>query len=217
MAFKWQVLKIILFYWSESFCRIGFSIMLYALLQVLTDLQNNDILSAYLLALFSGVLWLFGQTFMHNGFYEVTILTTYLRSTLIGLLFKKMTRISQYMAKSQELGKIINMLSNDFNLFELKAPSFFAGMSTPIIVVGAIALLITRLGWVGIICPLVILLLIPLQLLIGRLNGVILEDINKYKDHRVKLCTEIIEGIKFIKLYGWEIAFREIIQSLRKS
>ena len=126
---------------------------------------------------------------MHNGFYEVTLLTTYLRSTLIGLLFKKMTKISQYMAKSQELGKIINMLSNDFNLFELKAPSFFAGMSTPIIVVGSIALLITRLGWVGIICPLVIILLIPLQLLIGRLNGVILEDINKYKDHRVKLCT----------------------------
>jgi hypothetical protein len=32
----------------------------------------------------------------------------------------------------------------------------------------------------------------------------------------MKVCGEIIEGIKFIKLYGWEIAFKKIIQSLRK-
>ena len=69
LQFKWQVLLIVFFYWSESFCRIGFSIMLYALLNVVTDLENNSILTAYLLALFSGVLWLIGQTFMHNGFY----------------------------------------------------------------------------------------------------------------------------------------------------
>jgi hypothetical protein len=31
----------------------------------------------------------------------------------------------------------------------------------------------------------------------------------------VKICTEIIEGIKFIKFYGWELAFKNIIQRLR--
>ena len=33
----------------------------------------------------------------------------------------------------------------------------------------------------------------------------------------MKICTEIIEGVKFIKLYGWEIAFKNIIQGLRRT
>ena len=34
-----------------------------------------------------------------------------------------------------------------------------------------------------------IIILIPLQLYIGKINGGILKDINVYKDQRVKLCT----------------------------
>lgn len=52
--------------------------------------------------------------------------------------------------------------------------------------------------------------------MVGKKNGVIVQDINVFKDNRVKTCNQIIEGIKFIKLYGWEIAFKHIIQALRK-
>jgi hypothetical protein len=37
-----------------------------------------------------------------------------------------------------------------------------------------------------------------------------------FKDKRIQTTSEVIEGIKFIKLYGWEIAFRRIIQSIRE-
>ena len=107
----------------------------------------------------------------------------------MGLLFKKLTKLSQYMVKSQELGKIINMFASDFNLIELKIVWFFPGFSTPIIIMGAFALLITRLGWYGIISPIVIIVLFPIQILIGTLNGKILKDVNTFKDGRVKTCT----------------------------
>ena len=38
---------------------------------------------------------------------------------------------------------------------------------------------------------------------------------NKLKDKRVEITTEVIVGIKYIKLYGWEIAFKKIIQNIR--
>ena len=60
-----------------------------------------------------------------------------------------------------------------------------------------------------------IAILVPLQIYVGKVNGSIIEKVNASKDLRVKTCTEIIEGIKFIKLYGWEIAFKHIIQRLR--
>ena len=180
--FKWDMLKIMLFFVGESICRLGFSVLLYALLQVLVNLQNNSFTTAYLLAFFSGVVWMIGQCFMHNAYFEVNIFTTKLRSSIMGLLFKKLTKLSLYMAKSQELGKIINMFSNDFNLIELKGVWFFPAFSAPIVIIGAIVLLITRLGWYGIICPVVIIVLFPIQVLIGRLNGKILKKINIFKD-----------------------------------
>ena len=42
-----------------------------------------------------------------------------------------------------------------------------------------------------------------------------MQRVNINKDLRIKTCTQIIEGIKFIKLYGWQIAFKNIIQKLR--
>ena len=56
----------------------------------------------------------------------------------------------------------------------------------------------------------------PVQTCIGRANAAILKKSNLTKDARVKTCTEIIEGIKYIKIYGWEMAFKHIIQQLRK-
>ena len=68
-SFKWQMLKALFFYLGESFCRLGFSIMLYYLLQVVTNLDDTNTHIAYLLAFFSGFVWLFGQFLRHNGFY----------------------------------------------------------------------------------------------------------------------------------------------------
>jgi hypothetical protein len=42
-----------------------------------------------------------------------------------------------------------------------------------------------------------------------------MEEINKYKDERVEITTETIVGIKYVKLYGWELAFKKIIQDIR--
>ena len=153
---------------------------------------------------------------MHNGNFDISLLTVKVRSALIGVVFKKLTRISLYTAKSQELGKLINMLSNDFDIIELKASWLFPASATPIAVIGSTVLLILRLGWFGIICPVIIIAFMPLQLLVGRLNRGILENINIFKDGRVKMCSEIIEGIKFIKLYGWEMAFKAIIDDMRE-
>ena len=158
-------------------------------LEALGRESERDFTKAYLLSFFSGLLWLVSQSCSHNGGFDAMILTTKVRSALIGIIFKKLSKISLYTAKSQELGKIINMFANDFNLIELKGPWFFSGSGAPIVVIASIVLLITRLGWFGIIVPVIIIIFIPLQVLVSRLNGGILENINIFKDNRVKMCS----------------------------
>ena len=105
------------------------------------------------------------------------------------MLFVKITKLSQYVVKSQELGKIVNMISNDFNLIEMKAPLFFSMLICPLVLVGVIAILVVRLGWPGVIPAIVTLILVPLQLYVGKVNGTILTEVNVFKDQRVKICT----------------------------
>ena len=57
---------------------------------------------------------------------------------------------------------------------------------------------------------------VPLTSCISKKNGEIFHQINISKDKRIQTTSETIEGIKFIKLYGWEIAFRRIIQKVRE-
>ncbi len=100
-----------------------------------------------------------------------------------------MSKISQYTAKTQELGKIINLLSNDFNTIEIKSPVFFASLSSPFVVLGIIGILIYRFGWPGILPIAVIVVILPIQILVGKLNGNMTQKINVYKDKRVKTCS----------------------------
>ena len=93
---------------------------------------------------------------------------------------------------------------------------FFASFVTPLTLLGTVAVLAMRFGWPGLIIFAVILGILPLQNWVGKMNGEIIQRININKDKRIKICAEIIEGIKFIKLYGWETAFEHIIQTFRK-
>jgi ATP-binding cassette subfamily C (CFTR/MRP) protein 4 len=97
----------------------------------------------------------------------------------------------------------------------MRLATFLFSFTFPITAIGSTILLITRLGWPGILGILFVILSVPLSNFISKRNGKLVEEINTYKDKRIQITTEVIEGIKFIKLYGWEIAFKKIIQGYR--
>lgn len=54
---------------------------------------------------------------------------------------------------------------------------------------GIIAILIVRFGWPGILIAVVIICVLPFQILVGKINGKLMERVNIYKDKRIKTCT----------------------------
>lgn len=176
---------------------------------------SGDTNLAYKYAGISSAIWFVGQIFRHNAYYSNPIISWRIRSGLILLMYAKVSRLSAFNSKSSELGKIINLLSSDFNSIETKLPYLMAGLVFPFAVIGGTIIICLRTGWGGIFTFIVPLVIFPIAILISRKIKDSIQRINVSKDGRIKLCSEIIEGIKFIKLYGWEMAFKKKIQVLR--
>ncbi len=86
----------------------------------------------------------------------------------------------------------------------------------PFGLMGGTVLIWIMVGWPAIFTFIVPLIIFPLVLAISRKIKQFLALIAISKDKRIKLCSELIQGIRFIKLYGWEMAFKKKIQNLRE-
>ena len=155
------------------------------------------------------------QLCRHRSYQNATLLASKIKSGILTLIYAKISSLSSYVIKSSQLGKLINLLASDMSVIKFRLGTLMNLISFPISIIGITTLLIIQIGWPGIAGIVTILLIVPISNGISKRNGTIIQEINVFKDKRIKMTTEIIEGIKFIKLYGWEIAFRRIIQRLR--
>lgn len=88
--------------------------------------------------------------------------------------------------------------------------------SGPLQILAVMALLVRIIHWIPALVGLgVTVALIPLSALVARALAAVRKRIVALTDRRVKLCGEVITGIKAIKLYAWEEPYRERIMALR--
>jgi hypothetical protein len=59
----------------------------------------------------------------------------------------------------------------------------------PFTLVAAIAILVVRFGWPGLLIVFIIIFLVPFQAIVAKINGGYLEKVNVNKDKRIKTCS----------------------------
>ena len=111
----------------------------------------------------------------HNMFYEIAIIPAKLKNALILMIFEKISSMSEYSVKAQEIGKIINFISNDFNTIEGKMVFVMISLSLPIKIIGISVMLYLRLSWFFFLILFMIILIIVLQVLLGKLAATYLK------------------------------------------
>lgn len=153
---------------SEGVLRLGSSVVIQQLISAVLE-KNNE--NAYMYAGILTALYMISAVVRHNAFYEAPLLTARIRSAFVYLLYLRVSNLSQYMVRSTNMGKVINMLASDFNTMEIKLMFVFMLVAFPFVLFGAAVVLVFRLGWVGLICIAIPLLMMPIQGLIGKKNG----------------------------------------------
>ena len=59
------------------------------------------------------------------------------------------------------------------------------------------------------------IVLIPINAVVGKKIGTIMRELMKTKDKRMKVVSELLSAIKTVKLYAWENFFLQWVDELR--
>lgn len=174
-------------------------------------------LSPLFVATLSGLLMVLSMLSINHTFYMVNDVDVKIRSGLLSLLFHKSLRLSVSARSQQTSGGILTLTSVDIERVwfgVLFAHWIWVGplcmLSSLIslgLVVGVIPALAAAVTGIFIIC-----VFFPLGRLIARAR----RDLVVQTEQRMKLINEALQGIRIIKMYSWEGAIQQRIDSARK-
>ncbi|KAI8384080.1 multi drug resistance-associated protein MRP [Blakeslea trispora] len=138
-----------------------------------------------------------------------------LRAALVTSIYQKTFLLSNSSRQQSTVGEIVNRMSVDAQRLMDMCTFFHIIWSGPFQIVIALYLLWQTMGpsiWAGVS---VLLLAIPLNMILAKTMRKYQKVQMGNKDARVKLMNEVLNGIKVIKLYAWEVPFMEKIGFIR--
>uniref|UniRef100_A0A672SZD6 Multidrug resistance-associated protein 5-like n=1 Tax=Sinocyclocheilus grahami TaxID=75366 RepID=A0A672SZD6_SINGR len=136
---------------------------------------------------------------------------TRLRGAILTMAFHKILRLRSLREKS--MGELINMCSSDGQrMFEAAAVgSLLAG--GPLVAVLGMAYNLSVLGPTSLLGSAVFILFYPTMMFSSRLTAYFRRKGVAVTDQRVQKMNEILNYIKFIKMYAWVKAFSQAVRS----
>ncbi|KAI1700651.1 ABC transporter transmembrane region domain-containing protein [Ditylenchus destructor] len=152
---------------------------------------------------------------LHQYFHQMFRLGMNIRSCLTSAVYKKALNLSNTARKNRTIGEIVNLMSIDTQRLQDITTFIMLFWSSPLQVLLAIYFLYRLLG-VAVIAGLVILLLlIPFNTWISTKMRTCQVEQMKYKDERLKIMSEMLNGIKVLKLYAWEESMQKTVLDIR--
>ena len=153
---------------------------------------------------------------MQNAYFHITYqLSIQTRVRLSDAVYRKALRLSPRARQARTVGQIVNFMQLDTTAIADAIPMCHTLWSGVFQIVGNLALLGWILGWVALIALFLTVALVPIQKTLTLKGMELRKEVNKHTDTRVKLVNEILQGIKVVKMYAWELPFGKVIRDVR--
>ncbi|CAJ0609669.1 unnamed protein product [Cylicocyclus nassatus] len=153
---------------------------------------------------------------LHQYFHLMFRLGMNIRSVLTSAVYSKAMNLSNNARKHRTTGEIVNLMSVDIHRLQDMTTFVMLFWSAPLQVILSIIFLWRILG-VAVIAGLVILIaMVPFNSYISvKMRDCQVQQMN-HKDERMKLMSEILSGIKVLKLYAWEKSMQNTVLDIRQ-
>ncbi|OMJ73848.1 hypothetical protein SteCoe_27361 [Stentor coeruleus] len=196
------------------------SLLLQALLmnQIIIFLEdpNYPMIEGYLLVTLF-LISTFGTSMIFSlTVFRLSVIITTTKGLISSLLYKKLLRIHSNSISNQDCtAKILNLISSDLELLDSTNQIMYL-CSFPIFIIGSFIIMSMYFNIPGIIGLLFAIIQVPLVYFLSKPIEAYREKVASISDQRVKLIKMLIEGIRVVKVYGWESPQLEKVFEYRK-
>uniref|UniRef100_A0AAA9SMB4 ATP binding cassette subfamily C member 4 n=1 Tax=Bos taurus TaxID=9913 RepID=A0AAA9SMB4_BOVIN len=151
----------------------------------------------------------------HLCFYHMQRVGMRLRVAVCHMIYHKALRLSSPAMGKTTTGQIVNLLSNDVNRFDQVIVFLHYLWVGPLQAVAVTALLWMEIGISCLAGMAVLIILLLLQSCFGKLFSSLRSKTAALTDKRIRTMSEVITGIRTIKMNAWEKSFIDLITRLR--
>uniref|UniRef100_A0A8C1FIN8 Canalicular multispecific organic anion transporter 1 n=1 Tax=Cyprinus carpio carpio TaxID=630221 RepID=A0A8C1FIN8_CYPCA len=181
-----------------------------------TQDKSSHAWTGYLYAVLLLVVAFLQSVILQQYFQRCFILGMKVRTSLMAAVYKKALVVSNDSRKESTAGEIVNLMSADAQRFNDVTNFIHLLWSCPLQIALAIAFLWIELGPSVLAGLLVMVLMVPINgWLATKSRGFQMENM-KFKDKRMKIINDILNGIKVLKYYAWESSFEAQVQEIRE-
>uniref|UniRef100_A0A336LKT5 Oxysterol-binding protein n=1 Tax=Culicoides sonorensis TaxID=179676 RepID=A0A336LKT5_CULSO len=131
-----------------------------------------------------------------------------MRIAACSMIYRKALRLTKNALGESTAGQVVNLLSNDVARLELSVLFVHYLWIGPLEVI--------EIGISTIFGVVFLLLFVPLQIFLGKLNSKLRLKTALRTDERVRFMSEIVNGIQVIKMYAWEKPFSKLVEMARR-
>ncbi|XP_071665785.1 multidrug resistance-associated protein 1-like isoform X2 [Patagioenas fasciata] len=157
------------------------------------------------------------QTLLHQLYQRNNMLAAVkIKTAVVGLIYKKALTLANSSRRNYTTGEIVNLMSADAQQLMDLTVNINLLWSAPFQIVMAVIFLWQEVGLSVLAGVVVLLLIIPINVLIATKEKRLKKSQMRYSDQRVKLLSEMLHGIKILKLYAWEPAYQRKVMSIRE-
>ncbi|XP_033189527.1 ATP-binding cassette sub-family C member 4 isoform X1 [Bombus vancouverensis nearcticus] len=139
-----------------------------------------------------------------------------IRVATCSVVYRKALRLSKTALGETAPGKVVNLVANDVNRFDLVSIFIHHMWSAPLSTLIIAYFLYIEAGYAGLIGIAAVFVVVPIQSYTGKLSSKFRLQTAMKTDERVRLMDEIISGVQVIKMYAWEKPFCALIETARK-
>ncbi|XP_071386567.1 ATP-binding cassette sub-family C member 2 [Centroberyx affinis] len=154
--------------------------------------------------------------FLQQYFQRCFVLGMKVRTAIMAAVYKKALVVSNDTRKESTVGETVNLMSADAQRFNDVTNFIHLLWSCPLQIVLCIVFLWLELGPSVLAGLAVMVLMVPINGLLATKARKIQVENMKFKDKRLKIMNEILNGIKILKLYAWEPSFQAQVEGIRE-
>ncbi|KAH9501409.1 Multidrug resistance-associated protein 4 [Dermatophagoides farinae] len=151
----------------------------------------------------------------HPDRYLAFRLAIKIRVAWCSLIYRKAIRLHHSAFRRTTVGQILNLISNDVTRVDQFCNYACYIIISPIIFIIRMYICYIYVGPYCFIGLFLLLLVIPMNLLTGRIFQLLRTKVAKTSDTRLRIISDIIKGIRVIKMYAWEDHFSSLIDDAR--